>query len=153
METIQKLRSLINSKIDIQYKEHVKYRLRTVSKERHYENSVYGYSVLDIEYIEIDESIRGKGIGKLILDIIIECLFENGTHCILITANDKFGTDMEKLVGLYESLGFTQIPNGLTGSMYNINPNTDKIKAEKIISALIIGSNYQKMKQMVSYYR
>ena len=48
-------------------------------------------------------------------------MFENTVDCIVITASDYFGTDFNKLVSLYKSVGFKEIKGGITGNMYMIN--------------------------------
>ena len=72
----------------------------------------------DMMNLAVVAEYRGRGVGRLLAEALITALRDNGVRCITLEVRDS----NEAAVGLYSSLGFTEIarrPN------YYIKPKED----------------------------
>ncbi len=87
--------------IDINYKE---YSYVVKDDDGKIMGGVYGYRLYREVYIDdlcIDESIRGKGIGKKLINIIEKEICNNETDCLILNT-EKF----QNAIGFYKKCGF-----------------------------------------------
>ena len=72
----------------------------------------------EMRRLYVDSAYRGSGIGRLLAQAQLDFAQMNGYHCVLLDTL----SDMEAARGLYEDLGFEEIPpyyfNPIAGAHY-----------------------------------
>lgn len=81
-----------------------------------------GDGVCEMKRLFLRESARGKGVGKMLIEKVLEDALEIGYRLMRL---DTYPPKMGKAVDLYKAYGFYEIP-----SYYN-NPHDDVLYMEK----------------------